>query len=229
MQPDNTATSHHHRRAYERVLFKHMAVLNFVGGKSLLGITRNVSLHGVFLVVTNVPPDVEPGSEALLGLTIANLKKSFPCRVAHIRDNGIGIAFQKKDLDFGTTLTEFLKQKTQYWLGTDIKSSNHLQLTLLDTSTPTPKEIPNIHLIKMSATHINLSFFSSYGRSLRPGDSLDLEIRKYEQTPITLKVVVQSVSTIHPKNTVNADEKNLLCRVPRHAETHGKCHQRFGT
>lgn len=211
MQSDNTATSSHHRRAYERVLFKHMAVLNFDGGKSLLGITRNVSLHGVFLVATNVPPDIEPDNEGFLGLTISNSKKTFPCRVAHVQDNGIGIALQKKGTNFGTTLSESLMQKTQIWLGVDIKSTDHLQLTLLNTSTSTPREIPDIRLTKIHGNHIEFRFSSSYDRSLKLGDSLSLEIRQYERTPITLKVVVQSISTAHSKNTLNSDE--TVCSV----------------
>ncbi|MEO5327092.1 MAG: PilZ domain-containing protein [Magnetococcus sp. THC-1_WYH] len=221
MKSDTESMSSHHRRSHERVLFKHDVVLELVGGKSVWGMTRNVSLRGVFLVAANVPPDVGTGNEGLLKLNISNSVKTFPCRVVYVRDNGIGIELQQKGIDFGATLTEALMQETLIRLGADINVADHLQLKLLKPSQKYQESLPKVRLIKISGNHMEFLFPALSGWSPEPGDCLNLEIRKHPYTPIAVEGVVRSVAKANAKDSMNPDDKVcslLLPAMPKNTE-----------
>lgn len=211
MELDNKISSFHYRRAHERILFKNEAVLELADGKILWGITRDVSLAGVFLITTNTTHGIEVGNEGLLRVTVLNSHRGFPCRVVQVRDGGIGVALRSKENDFSSTLTEALLQETTIRLGADLEPSDHIQLILLETSSPTPRGIPDVHLVKISGSAMEFLFSSSSDWSPQPGDCLNLEIRKYQQTPIIVEGVVRAVSTAKSGNYRSSDGR--ICSV----------------
>lgn len=218
MKSETESTPSHHRRSHERVFFRHEAVLELVSGKSVWGMTRNVSLRGVFFVAANNSSDVETGHEGLLKLNISNSVKAFPCRVVYVRDNGIGLELQQKGIDFGATLTEALMQETLIRLGADTNVADNLQLKILKSSQKNQGSLPKVRLVKISGNHMEFLFPASSGWSPGPGDCLGLEIRKYQYAPIAIEGVVRSVVKA---SSMNPDDKMcvlLLSAMPKTTE-----------
>lgn len=221
MKPDTEIMPSHHRRSHERVFFKHKVVLELVGGKFVWGITRDVSLRGVFLVAANISPDIGTGNEGLLKLNISNSEKAFPCRVVYVQDNGIGIELQQKGIDFGATLTEALMQESLIRLGADIKVADNLQLKLLKPSQKDQENLPEVRLVKISGSHIEFLFPAASGWSPKPGDCLHVEIRKYQHAPVAVEGVVRSVVKANANDSTNPDDKMcslILPAMPKNTE-----------
>ncbi|HAT49418.1 MAG: PilZ domain-containing protein [Nitrospirae bacterium] len=218
MKSETESTASHHRRSHERVFFKHDVVLELVGGKSVWGMTRNVSLRGVFFVAANNFSDVETGHEGLLKLNISNSVKAFPCRVVYVRDHGIGLELQQKGVDFGATLTEALMQETLIRLGADTNVADHIQMKILKSSQKNQESLPKVRLVKISGSHMEFLFPTSSGWSPGPGDRLGLEIRKYPHVPIAVDGVVRSVVK---GNSMNPDDRMcslFLSAMPKDTE-----------
>ncbi|MBF0126239.1 MAG: PilZ domain-containing protein [Magnetococcales bacterium] len=179
------------RRKHERVWFKYQAVLELSGGKSLWGITRDVSLRGLFLCTTGVPAGVAVGDTGFLRLTVLNLKKEFPCRVAHVSQQGIGLELHDKGEHFGATLTASLLQETQVRLGADVSFTDHIRVTRVGAS---PSVVfSDGRLVKISISHMEFSFTVSPEWTLKPGEELKLEILQPRHAPIVVDGVVRSV------------------------------------
>ncbi len=212
MQEEQEQLATHARRRHERVWFKYQAVLELVGGKTFWGITRDVSLRGLFLNTTGVPIGIQVGDTGVLRLTVLNLKKEFPCRIAHVTGQGIGIELFEHGENFGATLTASLLQETQVRLGADVDSSDHIRIALRrPPNSVTSYALPEARLIKISVSHMDFSFDNLSGWSLKAGDALKLEIVRPRQTPIAVDGVVRSVLSANFMDHQRADEK--VCSV----------------
>ncbi|MEO5331416.1 MAG: PilZ domain-containing protein [Magnetococcus sp. YQC-5] len=205
------------RRRHERVYFKYQAVLELAGGKTFWGITQDVSLRGLFLNVTGVPAGVEVGDVGLLRLTVLNLKKEFPCRVAHVRNAGIGIELFDKGENFGATLTATLLQETHVRLGADVDAHDAIKVVLraLPSSlkTITPTTTLEARLVKISVSHMEFIFSALAGWSLEPGMPLHLEILKTRHAPILVEAVVRSVVPAHDRECSPSTLNDKICAV----------------
>ncbi|MBF0214219.1 MAG: PilZ domain-containing protein [Magnetococcales bacterium] len=96
------------RRRHERVLFKYRAELTLNGGMVVDGITKDVSLGGVFISTVAPPEGVCIGDTGMIRLTVLNLKKELPCRVVHVKAEGIGLTLY----DAGDSMNVVLRAHT---------------------------------------------------------------------------------------------------------------------
>ncbi|MBF0427471.1 MAG: PilZ domain-containing protein [Magnetococcales bacterium] len=205
-------TDHESRRKYERVWFKYQAVLEITDGKTFWGISRDVSLRGLFLVTTGVPIGVAVGNTGVLRLTVLNVKKEFPCRVAHVGSNGLGIELFDKGESFGAVLTASLLQDTQIRLGADVDANDLLKVVVRRAPImPSLKGGGETRLLKISSGNMEFIYSLLFGWSFKAGDALQLEIQQSPQDPIVVEGVVR---TILSKDSRIFDQVNdRICAV----------------
>ncbi|MBF0295790.1 MAG: PilZ domain-containing protein [Magnetococcales bacterium] len=182
--PDNAPS----RRRHERVWFKCQATLNLPGGKTLWGMTRDVSLRGIFLAMAAPPTDVTKGATGTLRLTVNTLQKEFPCRVAHVCDQGVGIELNDQGENFGAALTASLLQETQVRLGADVCHTDFIRVARQGNDTTDGR------LTKISISHMEFTFIPSSGwNEPKPGDELRLAILQPRMEPLPVNGVVRTV------------------------------------
>ncbi|MBF0295523.1 MAG: PilZ domain-containing protein [Magnetococcales bacterium] len=117
------------RRRHDRMGFRYRVELEFPGGKSLAGVTRDVSLNGAFLAPAFIPQSVQEGSTGLLHMIVLEQKKTFSFRVVHIGKHGIGIELRNQGENFGVTMSASILQETQVDLGADVVEHDLIRVT----------------------------------------------------------------------------------------------------
>ncbi|MBF0180262.1 MAG: PilZ domain-containing protein [Magnetococcales bacterium] len=176
------------RRRHERVWFKCQATLHLPGGKTLWGMTRDVSLRGIFLAMAAPPSDVANGATGTLRLTVNTLQKEFPCRVVHVSDQGLGIELNDQGENFGAALTASLLQETQVRLGADVAYTDFIRV-----AKPGSSGIEG-RLNKISISHMEFTFAPASGwNEPKAGDELRLEIIQPRMDPLPVSGVVRTV------------------------------------
>ncbi|MBF0181670.1 MAG: PilZ domain-containing protein [Magnetococcales bacterium] len=119
------------RRRHERVVFSGRAVLTLPDGTVCAGETRDVSLHGLFLVLPEIPAGVVYGCQGVLRLTELHHQREFLCRVVHVAPQGLGIELQDHSVSFGSDLTGSMLRATRFQVGVTIPPDSTMPVTLL--------------------------------------------------------------------------------------------------
>lgn len=96
------------RRRQERIWFKYRVELEFTEGSAVRGITKDITLHGLFISTSSLPVGVKVGDAGMLRLRVLNLKREFPCRVIHVQPDGVGVALQQESEAFRETWTTMI-------------------------------------------------------------------------------------------------------------------------
>ncbi|MBF0211995.1 MAG: PilZ domain-containing protein [Magnetococcales bacterium] len=188
------------RRRHERVLFNRQAVLELTGGRKIFGLTKNVSLAGIFFV-TNKVEGIETGSVGTVRLTGSNLQNDFPCQVVHVRPNGMGLMFTGKGEHFAFGLSNLLMQETHTMLGAEVDSGEWIRVQRFDFSPPG-------RLYKISPRNMEFGFPVSPEWDPKIGESLCLEILPLHQAAsIPVVGMVRLVMTGDPRSRERANER----------------------
>ncbi|MBF0181849.1 MAG: PilZ domain-containing protein [Magnetococcales bacterium] len=116
------------RRRHDRMGFRYRVELEFPGGKSMSGITRDVSLNGAFLAPAFIPHGVREGSSGLLHMIVLEQRKTFPFRVVHLGESGIGIEMHNQGENFAMTMSASILQETQVDLGVEVLENDCIRV-----------------------------------------------------------------------------------------------------
>lgn len=99
-------------RKFSRVPFQVLATVS-AGGRSFKGQVENLSMNGLFLLTGERLPLGEPVEiELLLAGVTPELKIACSGHVSRLQDNGIGLQFEKVDLDSYTHLKNIIAYNT---------------------------------------------------------------------------------------------------------------------
>lgn len=176
------------RRRYERIGFSDQAVLELPGGRTLHGLTRDVSLHGLSLNLTETPAGVHVGQQGLLRLFAVAGDKEFPCRVVHVSGHGVGIELLDASRSFSANLTDSLMKETQLRLGVELGASEDVRVLCHSGAA-----VVECRLLKIAVDQLLFLAPSLSGFAARGGDAIDLEIRHGRLAPFALTGRVRSV------------------------------------
>ncbi|MBF0628259.1 MAG: PilZ domain-containing protein [Magnetococcales bacterium] len=190
MEAKKETTADQSRRRHERVWFKHQATLELANGKSIWGITRDVSLRGVFLATAVAPSAVEKNQVGQLRLNVQNMNQAFPCRVVHVSAQGVGIELHERGEQFGAALTTALMHETQMRLGADVADTDYIRVVRLGSAASVR---PEGRLVKVSASHLEFRFNLANDWLAKPGSEIKLEILQARHAPIVVQGIVRTI------------------------------------
>lgn len=203
MESDHQKELRAYRRSHDRISFQHQVILELPDRKIFYGITQDVSLRGVFLITNDLPNGIETGDKGFLQITITKQPKKFPCMVAHIRNQGIGLKLLDEGIQFGASLTEALMQETHLRLGSEISAI--IPVILCPTSSLVTIRRLEARLIKINISYLECYFSPMLNASepLKNGDAIKLEILPLHQPPILVEGSVRSVLNAQNPNPKN--------------------------
>lgn len=198
-----------YKRSHDRVSFKHQVILELSDKKIFHGILQDVSLRGVFLILNDSPIGIKTGDEGFLQITLSNQPKKFPCKLAHIRNQGIGLQMLDKGIQFGASLTEALMQETHQRLGEEINQNKIIPVILHRTSLGATSQL-EARLVKININHLEFSCLPMFIASepLKSGERLKLDIHLPRHPLIQVEGTLQST-----KNSQNLDHKNKTIHI----------------
>ncbi|MBF0629632.1 MAG: hypothetical protein HQL89_01420 [Magnetococcales bacterium] len=107
-------------------------ILHPTDGKpvTLVGVTRNLGMNGIFLATFNPVPDAVTECTGSLELGGMRLKKNFPIRVVHANPKGVGMELKASATELGNTLIALLCGAGQERLGVDLMPQEEINATL---------------------------------------------------------------------------------------------------
>ncbi|MBF0296159.1 MAG: PilZ domain-containing protein [Magnetococcales bacterium] len=168
------------RRRHERVAFSGRAVLTLPDGTVCAGSTRDVSLHGLFLVLPEIPVAVVHGCQGVLRLTELHHQREFQCRVVHVAPQGLGIELQDQSITFGSDLTGSMLRETRFQVGVTIPPGGDVPVTLRRAGA----EMVRAYLLKISISRMECVIPVHSAPLPGPGERLAWRIEPAAHAPI---------------------------------------------
>ncbi|MEO5331949.1 MAG: PilZ domain-containing protein [Magnetococcus sp. YQC-5] len=187
MEARKEATTPHWHRRCERVWFNHYAVLEFPGGNKCIGMTRDISLRGLFLSTDTPPIEVTQEMQGILRTTLLNEERTFPCRVVHVSQDGVGIELYEKGENLSASLAVSMVQETQVRLGTPVAFEDYIRIALVGKPTSSGR------MTKISITQMEFAFIPSSEWNFKIGSAIKLEIHQLRHGQIVVDGIVRSV------------------------------------
>jgi len=127
-KPENTPPSGN--RNWERLEYQTGMVLQLEDGRNFEGHTMDVSLGGVFLLVSQATDSLKIGDEGELHILPKDDSLIFPCIVVRIAEHGIGLNFRDKQAAFGVFATHDMMLDLLSSINNDFAVSLDLETTL---------------------------------------------------------------------------------------------------
>jgi len=118
------------KRNWERQEYQTGMVLQLEDGRSFEGHTMDVSLGGVFLLVSEATDSVKIGDKGALHILPKDDNLIFPCKVVRIAEHGIGLNFNDKQAAFGIFVTHDMMLDLLSNINNDFAASLDLETTL---------------------------------------------------------------------------------------------------
>ncbi|MBF0126348.1 MAG: PilZ domain-containing protein [Magnetococcales bacterium] len=181
------------RRRHERIPFADQAVMVFADGASCTGITRDVSLHGLFLTLSAPPAGVVVGQEGVLQMFSSMTRKEFKCRVAYVAQNGFGVELLDKRAGFSADLTDSLMLESQFRVGVELLAGETIPVEGHKVAAR-QSAFQQARLIKISSSHLEFCLPAFSGFHPATGDRLELRIVHAQPPPIVMEGVVRSIT-----------------------------------
>ncbi|MBF0610603.1 MAG: PilZ domain-containing protein [Magnetococcales bacterium] len=148
----NAAQSEWERRRQPRCLLRRDAELMLANGQIIKGRTDDAGSGGVFFVFEQSKALLKSGENAVLRLTSPFQEvEEISCRIAHIKENGVGLQVDTSDGRFGLIVSSDLYMDLQKSVGINIPDRIHVRVavTLSDgrTTSGRVKSITKEHFI----------------------------------------------------------------------------------
>ncbi|NQU55900.1 MAG: PilZ domain-containing protein, partial [Rhodospirillales bacterium] len=118
------------KRNWERQEYQTGMVLTLDSGRSFEGHTMDVSLGGVFLLVSEATDGLKIGDQGELHILPRDDNLIFPCKVVRIAEHGIGLNFNDKQAAFGIFVTHDMMLDLLSSINNDFAVSLDLETTL---------------------------------------------------------------------------------------------------
>lgn len=98
------------RRQFDRHLFQKEVILTFSDDSEFRGVTKDISLSGLFIASTASTQGIEPGHKGELRLTADDDENVFPFAVIRAFPDGLAIQLDKDQAAFGQTMVQEIFQ-----------------------------------------------------------------------------------------------------------------------
>lgn len=182
------------KRRHDRIPFSGQAVLVLADGVTCTGTTRDVSLHGLFLVCKTAQEGVAIGQQGVLQLASSQSRKEFKCRIVHVANGGIGIELIDKDTEFSSDLTDSLMLETQFRVGMNVTEEQRILVSGRLLHATRQGTFQQARLSKIGLNHMECAIppFAPFFPGAQ--DRLELRIMPPRHAPIVLEGVVRSLS-----------------------------------